>query len=181
MWSVIVLCLLREGQMHPYELQRLIRYRHKHELLDLRRGSLYRTIERLERAELIVAVETSRDGKRPERTVYRLTDQGEVVLLDWLREMLAEPTNERPWFTGALSQIQHLPVKEAAIELGRRVVLLESEIGKVGVLLQELGAHMDRGNLLEVEYIRAMRQAELAWVRGLIQDIETGGIAWEAP
>ena len=60
-----MLCLLREGAMHPYELQRLIRQRKKDEFLDLERGSLYHSIERLHRAGLIAPVETTREGRRP--------------------------------------------------------------------------------------------------------------------
>ena len=36
--------------MHPYEMQRLIRERHKDDVLDLKRGSLYHAIDRLEKA-----------------------------------------------------------------------------------------------------------------------------------
>src|SRR5690242_2922629 len=72
LWSLTILCLLRAGTMHPYEMQRLIREWHKDEFLDLKRGSLYHAIERLRRAGLIDVVETTREGRRPERTVYRL-------------------------------------------------------------------------------------------------------------
>src|SRR5262245_47080897 len=89
LWSLTVLCLLRARPMHPYEMQRLIREWHKDEFLDLKRGSLYHAIERLRGAGLIDPVKTSREGRRPERTVYRLTAGGEQAVLDWLGEMLA--------------------------------------------------------------------------------------------
>jgi outer membrane protein assembly factor BamB len=53
--------------MHPYEMQRLIRQRHKDDFLDLKRGSLYHAIERLLRAGPIEVWETSR---------LQLTDRG---------------------------------------------------------------------------------------------------------
>ena len=77
--------------MHPYEMQRLIRERKKDEFLDLKRGSLYQNIGRLDQAGLIAKLETTRDGRRPERTVYRLTEAGERDLLAWLRDLLANP------------------------------------------------------------------------------------------
>ena len=76
LWALTVLCLLREGPLHPYEMQRLIHQRHKDKLLDLRRGSLYHAVAQLQRAGLIESVETRRAGRRPERTVYRLTRAG---------------------------------------------------------------------------------------------------------
>src|SRR5690242_14900046 len=71
LWALTVLCLLRERPMHPYEMQRLIRERHKDEFLDLKRGSLYHAMERLQAAGLVEPMETFREGRRPERTVYR--------------------------------------------------------------------------------------------------------------
>src|SRR5262249_15539953 len=103
LWSLTVLCLLRVRPMHPYEIQRLIREWHKDEFLDLKRGSLYQAIEQLRRAGLIDPVETSREGRRPERTVYRLTERGEKEVLDWLRELLAKPVREATQFFAALS------------------------------------------------------------------------------
>src|SRR6516164_7437408 len=94
LWALTVLCLLRERPMHPYEMQRLIRQRHNDAFLDLKRGSLYHAIERLERAGLIEVVETSREGRRPERTVYRLTESGERGGINWLCDLLAKPLRE---------------------------------------------------------------------------------------
>src|SRR5947209_11951103 len=91
LWALTVLSLLRLRPMHPYELQRFIRDWKKDAFLDLKRGSLYHAIGRLERAGLIAVVETTREGKRPERTVYRITDAGEGELSAWLRELLANP------------------------------------------------------------------------------------------
>ena len=64
-WGLTVMCLLRERPMHPYEMQKLIHERKKDEFLDLKRGSLYQNIGRLERG-LIANLETTREGKRPE-------------------------------------------------------------------------------------------------------------------
>src|SRR5258708_25639756 len=90
LWSLTVLCPLRVRPMHPYEMQRLIREWHKDEFLDLKRGSLYHAIEQLRRAGWIDPIETSREGRRPERTVYRLTEVGDREELRLLRALLAE-------------------------------------------------------------------------------------------
>ena len=49
-WEIAVLGTLRDAPMHPYQMQRLLRHRHKDEILALKRGSLYHAIGRLERA-----------------------------------------------------------------------------------------------------------------------------------
>ena len=80
LWSLSVLALLRERPMHPYELQRQMHLRHTDERLGLKRGSLYHAINQLQRDGLIEPIETSRAGRRPERTVYQITRDGEEEL-----------------------------------------------------------------------------------------------------
>src|SRR5947209_14755192 len=94
LWELAVLALLREEPMHPYEMQRLLKERHEDEVLGLKRGSLYHAINRLMRSGLIEAVTTDREGRRPERTTYRLAANAEQEFLRWLRQRLATPQGE---------------------------------------------------------------------------------------
>src|SRR5512143_2736371 len=89
-WALAVLCLLRERAMHPYELRRLMKERHKDERLVLKPGSLYNAVAALLQEGLIEERETSREGKRPHRTVYRITAAGKVRVAAWITRMLGE-------------------------------------------------------------------------------------------
>lgn len=179
LWALTVLCLLRERPMHPYEMQRLIRQRHKDEFLDLKRGSLYHAIERLQKAGLIEVVETSREGRRPERTTYRLSERGELEVLDWLRELLAKPVREPSQFLAALSFLPHLTAEDAVDQLHERASRLDLEILALDAVLRKMVPLIGRAVLVEVEYVRAMRQAELEWVRALDVDIRSGRLTWD--
>jgi len=172
------MCLLHERPMHPYEMQRLIRQRNKDAFLDLKRGSLYHAIGRLQRAGLIEAVETVREGRRPERTVYRLTDDGAEELQAWLRELLSQPVRTPTPFFAALSFLAHVPPEDVLTQLQARVALLEVDIASLDAVLQMLVPRIGRLVLVEVEYARALRQAELAWVRALIEDLRAGRLTW---
>jgi DNA-binding PadR family transcriptional regulator len=179
LWSLTVLCLLRVRPMHPYEMQRLIREWHKDDYLDLKRGSLYHAIARLHRAGAIEPVETSRQGRRPERTVYRLTAAGEQQVLDWLRELLARPVREPTSFFAALSFLPHLDPESVRAHLEERVGLLQAEIDQLSMVLKMMVPRIGRLVLIEVEYARAMRRAELAWVRSLLEELRTGKLTWD--
>jgi DNA-binding PadR family transcriptional regulator len=179
LWSLTVLCLLRVRPMHPYEMQRLIREWHKDEFLDLKRGSLYHAIEQLRRAGCIEAMETSREGKRPERTVYRLTEAGDQQVHDWLRTMLARPLREPTQFFAALSFLPHLTPQSVLEQLQERTGLLEKEIDNLNMVLATMVPKIGRLVLIEVEYARALRQAELAWVHSLIEDLQRGRLVWK--
>jgi len=179
LWSLTVLCLLRTRPMHPYEMQRLIREWHKDEFLDLKRGSLYHAIERLKRSGLISPVETNREGKRPERTIYRLTERGEEEVYEWLRQLLAKPVREPSQFFAALSFLPLLAPDSVLHELQQRVFLLESEIAGLNAVLREMMPKIGRLVLVEVEYERALREAEMAWVKSLMEDLRSGKLAWD--
>jgi DNA-binding PadR family transcriptional regulator len=179
LWSLTVLCLLRIAPMHPYALQQRIREWHKDDFLDLKRGSLYHAIERLRRAGAIDAVETTRAGRRPERTVYRLTETGERLMLDWLQQMLARPVREPTQFFAALSFLSHLPPDRVLLHLQQRVAFLKAEIAALATVLKTMVPHIGRLVLIEVEYARAMRRAELAWVQSLQKELDTGTLSWD--
>ena len=179
LWSLTVLCLLRERPMHPYELRRLIRERKKDDFLDLKRGSLYHSVGRLQRAGLIAAVETTREGRRPERTVYRLTEHGKQELVRWLRELLASPVRGRIEFVAALSFLGHLEPADVVEQLSSRLRLLEAEIGSLDAALKALKPRLGRLLVLEAEYEREIRRAELKWARSVINDVQCGKLTWQ--
>ena len=93
-----MLALLFERPMHPYEMGVILKQRHKEESIKLRYGSLYTVIELLLRRGFIVARETGRDGRRPERTVYEITQAGRDALRAWMAELIAVPVKEYPQF-----------------------------------------------------------------------------------
>jgi DNA-binding PadR family transcriptional regulator len=178
LWELTVLSFLRERPMHPYEMQRLIRERHKEAFLVLKRGSLYHAIGRLQRDGLIVPVETERAGRRPERTIYRLADGAERVLLAWLRDLLARPVREPSSFLTAISYIAHLDPDAAARALAERAARLDTEIAEMDTILTILKERIGRIPVLEVELARALRKAELDWVGALIDDLRSGRLDW---
>src|SRR5215216_4273834 len=101
-----ILALLYEAPMHPYRMQQLIKERGKDEVINVRqRASLYQTIDRLLRAQLIAVRATAREQKRPERTIYELTEKGRETTLTWMREMLSTPAREFPEFPVALAYL----------------------------------------------------------------------------
>ena len=103
--ALAVLSYLSRAPMHPYELGRMLREHGDARSVKYTPSSLYMVVGQLERAGLITAQGPSREGRRPERTVYALTDAGRAELGDWLRELVAEPRHEYPHFVTALSLI----------------------------------------------------------------------------
>ena len=76
--------------MHPYRMHEMIKERGKDRVANVaQRNSVYQTIDRLVRAGLITVLETTRDERRPERTVYAITPDGWYSLRNWTADMLS--------------------------------------------------------------------------------------------
>ncbi len=174
--ALAVMALLYERPMHPYEMVTLMRERGKHESVRLRYSSLYSVVGALEREGLIVPKETVREGRRPERTVYEITGAGREEFLTWLRELLREPVKEYTQFAAGLSFLAGLPPEEAVVLLKERVRRLERETGE---MRSRLATAMEQWNLprlflVESEHELMLREAELGWVREIVEEIEAG-------
>jgi len=178
-WEIAVLALLREAPMHPYEMQRLLRLRHKDEILALKRGSLYHAIARLKRDRFVAVRSTSRNGRRPERTTYAITAAGRKEFTRVLRHIVAIPRRESSEFMAAMSFLVHLAPDEALPRLEERAQHLENEITHRGQGIVTASKFVQRINLVESEYLIAMLKAELSWVRSLSNEIAKGSLSWD--
>ena len=171
--------------MHPYEMAMTLRERGKDQSIKLNYGALYTVVEALQQHGLIVAQETEREGRRPERTVYHLTETGRLELIDWISELISRPVKEYTQFEAGLSLIPVLPPEDAAALLTQRCARLEMEIVQKRSLLRlDAERGVARLHLIESEYLLAMHEAELAWTRQFAEAIRSGtveGIAeWAA-
>lgn len=181
--ALTVLRLLHGGPMHPYEMHQQIRQQHTDHVIKLRAGSLYHTVERLHRVGLIEPVETGREGRRPERTVYAITDAGRDEFRAGLHDLLRNPQDEYPVFAAAVEMMHAMQPEEAARLLRERLVKLEGSLAGGErihtALLTERG--LSRVLLIELEYKQAMQRSEMDWVRGLLDEITTGRLRWPEP
>ena len=175
--ALAIMNLLLERPMHPYEMKTTMKQRGHNEVIKLKGASIYDTVERLERGGFIESQETSREGRRPERTVYVLTEHGRDELQSWMREIVSEPAHEFPEFAAALAFIAGLDRGEAIELLQRRVLAQEAQLAADTTKLQgTLEAGIPRLFTLEGEYLIAVRRAEIDWVKQVVADIQRGEV-----
>jgi len=177
--ALAVLAYLSRAPMHPYELSRTLRDNGDARSIKFNHGSLYMVVQQLARAGFIDEVETSRDGQRPERTVYALTDAGRHELRDWLRELVEVPQHEYPHFVAALSLIGALPPSEVVRLLRRRLELLAGQQTEIRALIDgALAQDVHPLFLVEEEYRLAMLTAESSFVERFIDQITHPETGW---
>jgi DNA-binding PadR family transcriptional regulator len=181
--ALSVLNLLAERPMHPYEMRVLMRQRRHDRAFQIRESSVYDTVARLADRGLIEPVEVSREGRRPERTVYAITEAGRDELLDWLWELTSVPDAEYPAFAAPLMFIYALGKDRAIAALSQRAARLEAEISSsdafATAMLSEV-PEFPRIFGIEEEYAQAMRRAELTWVRAIVAQLRDGTFPWPA-
>lgn len=173
--ALAVLSCLCEQPMHPYEISSTLRHRHKDESIKINYGSLYSVVETLAKQALIVAQETGREGKRPERTVYAITEAGLMKFHSWLSELLSTPSKEFTSLEAGLSLMGGLGPDEVVKLLDQRIGRIKRELAAMEAS-REHAAQMHLPDLFLVEWMfrHAMTLAELAFVEALTLSIRTG-------
>lgn len=116
----LTVMLLAERSMHPYEIAQTLRRRGKQHSVKINFGSLYTVVQNLEKHGYVEVTGVQRQGNRPERTLYGITEAGRAEMLDWLSDLIAVPAAEFPVFDTALSLLPVLPPDEVAELLSDR-------------------------------------------------------------
>ncbi|MET8636822.1 PadR family transcriptional regulator [Streptomyces sp. NPDC004096] len=174
--ALAVMVLLTERPMHPYEIAQTLRRRGKDTSLKINYGSLYTVVQNLEKHGFVEVAEVQRQGNRPERTLYGITDAGRDEATEWLSDLLAVPVQEYPIFESALSLMAVLHPDEVARLLEDRLDTLVVRAAGVRGGLEKLYETLPRLFLVETEYKLHMIEAEAAWVRGFLAEIRSGAL-----
>jgi DNA-binding PadR family transcriptional regulator len=175
--AIAVLELLHEKPMHPYEMSQLMRERHVDTRVKLKAGSLYHTVERLLGNGFIEIVDTQRDGRRPERTVYGMTEMGRDAFVARAQGMLATPAEEYPEYLSGLAVLDELGPDIAMNQLRHRVFRLESAVASDQVVVAKLAEReLPEIFWLDWRYSTARRTFELEWTKKLLEELESGAI-----
>jgi DNA-binding PadR family transcriptional regulator len=178
--AVAALALLAEGPSHPYEMYQTLVHRAEDRLVKVRPGSLYHTVDRLARHGLVRATGTEREGNRPERTTYAITDAGTNALAERVAEIIATPVNEFPEFPLGLAESHNLPVETAIELLRKRVALIRADIDVIDHGIRTVQAkNLPAKYWMDVRYLRAMAEADATTLEALIDDLVSGAISWD--
>jgi DNA-binding PadR family transcriptional regulator len=173
--------------IHGYDLRRELMSWHADEWANISFGSIYFALKKMTADRLLEEVETGRSGSRPEKTLYRLTGEGEkefqALLREyfWRRKPLIDP------FLVAMSQMPALPKAELVAALRHRAATARS-------LAEELRFQAKAQLAVKTEFESeelagrfvaemmglslARLQAEADWAESLARRVESGAFAF---
>lgn len=161
--SALVLGIIAEGPVNPYEIKKLMGRLSIKKWLPIATSSLYATIRTLSAAGL-VDCEPERSGNMPEKKVYTINALGRAKLNEALRELLGSVEFDRRKAHVAALMICHLPKAEALEILQKKIRKLENMelmVGRILTSLENSGA-MPYNGVFTVKHELALIKAELA-------------------
>jgi len=181
--ALAVLSCLNERPMHPYEISQTLRQRGKDQSIKLNYGALYGVVESLAKAGLIEPRETVREGKRPERTVYAITEAGAQEHDEWLEDLIANPVRDYHSLEAGLALMAGLAPDRVVRALEERTVKLRVELASVDESLRIVEEmRLPEIFSMEADLRQALLRAELDFVTALAQRMRagtlTGVVGW---
>jgi len=176
--KLIILGLLMSGDKHPYEMQHFVTERKMDKLVKLYKGSLYYAVDQLKQKGLIEVVEVVKEDKRPDKTVYTITDAGRMEFHDLLMEQFSkEEQFYDPLYTAVIFARYGDKVKIIEV-IDRKINAIRKKIG----VLENMFAERRDGISRPAHYIY-ISQIEYATtglklIQSFREDIVNGNINW---
>lgn len=168
---MVLLGILMSGPKHGYQVSLYVRELMSR-LAKMTPGSIYYNLKRMDREGLLKR-RTSRQGNRPERQVYTITDKGVREFKRLLTASLF--TKERPvWpFNLAVFFLRHADPEEARRAIKERLKRLKREREEVEVMekvAEDMKLAFHLSSLIQHGLLHL--KAEISWTKGLLKGLE---------
>ena len=172
---LVILGLLRERPLYGYEIKQIIE-ENMSDWTSIAFGSIYFALDKLAEEKFVEKVEVEPAGRRPSRSVYQITSSGRQEFLRLLREGWQQFEREYFPLDVCLFFLDSLPQGEVIAYLQSRKSALQDALGYVNGHRAEQLAHSEVPPLAAEIFDHTIfhTQAELDWVSGLLQKLESG-------
>lgn len=162
---LLILGLLVEGPLHGHQIRRAADQSGIEQWGEVKVGSLYGMLRRLEREGLIEPVRVEQEGRRPQRTVYAITDDGRQELAIHREAALTQPALHSTTVEAALKWSAGLDHDALRERLDRRRVALAGALTELvaGRDLHRREGHLSTASLAGYRRTELHLEAELAW------------------
>lgn len=172
---LVILGILRDRPLHGYEIKKVIE-EHMADWTSIAFGSIYFAIDKMSDEGLIEKVSVEQQGKRPSRSVYKITEKGREEFMRLLRDTWSSV--ERTYFDLdiGLFFLSALPVGEVKKAVSARM-------RKLTAIQERISFH--EGSLMTNDSVPSVARAifshtrfhidaELSWTKDLLGRLERG-------
>ncbi|KIL41909.1 PadR family transcriptional regulator [Gordoniibacillus kamchatkensis] len=182
--KLLILGLLMEREMHPYEIRQLVKERRLLDFIKVRDGSLYYAVDQLKKDGCIDVVGVVKESNRPDRTIYRITEQGRKLFQELLMQQFAQnKVIEHPLYS-ALPFARYGDQARLAELIERKLERAEEQTARMRTVYDEHVGTVPKSvlHLMAGCYMHAKTEAR--WLRRLLRDAKEGrlgvkGESWD--
>lgn len=176
--DLMLLGLLASRSMHGYEIAELLDQPRMQSWVRLGRTSIYYALGRLE-SKGYVSKHSERQGGKPERIVYSITDLGRSSFISGLEDALGSGEGQTDEFDIALFFSSRLDAPRTQDRIETRLAELESQAQGLALVSQESGAKSDGELMLVLEHRLAVLKADIDFLSKYVAMLAsgTGGVA----
>ena len=169
---VVILGLLCKEPLYGYEIKRIIE-EHMGDWTDIKFGSIYFALARLNGEGKVVVEKEVRGGKRPARRVYRITEKGRGEYLDLLRTLWTERKHVLYPLDIAVCFIDSLPKQEILQYIKVQICAYQDALMHLNEHENEerKEARMPRQGLYIFDHSKMHLEAELNWLKKVLADL----------
>jgi DNA-binding PadR family transcriptional regulator len=163
----VLASLAARGPMHGHGIRRQAQEDRTELWSEVRPGSLYPAIHRLEAEGLIAPVRTEQSGKRPARTVYELTDEGRRELTLLWEQAFDDQLNPEA-IDLAIYHAELFPLERVIARLEDRRAAAATEEKMLGRLHVAAEPHLSMWEEAGFEHKLVRLQTEIEWLDRLL-------------
>ncbi|NQX46744.1 PadR family transcriptional regulator [Paenibacillus tritici] len=172
--KLLILGLLLERDMHPYEITLVMKERSMDQIIKLQMGSLYYAVDKLAEGGHIETVEVIRSPDRPDKTIYRITDKGKELMEQLILQQIKKSDPPYHPLYMALALSRYIDQEKVAKLLEERIREAEHQVNFAYQVYEEHISLVPRSSLhlMYGRYEHCL--TELKWLKRLYDDVVAG-------
>lgn len=172
--DLVLLSLLAERPMHGYQANLELERREIRDWAAISRPQVYYSMEKLVKAGLVRAAESSEPAAGPERSVYETTAKGRTALANALEREQWTTQRDRPVFLTWLALSWQARPGVIRKQLKRRRKFLQKEMAREKEVLRSIYEEVGHGYheaVWMVSFVLEQFELEMRWLKKLEREL----------
>lgn len=171
MQELVVLGLLNEKPRYGYEIKMIIDNVMSH-VIDVSSGSLYYALKKLREQDLVQETAVEKVGRRPERSIYEITELGKKAFAEDLPELIFPQA--RPFFPLDLAMyfLPFIPLAEQLRRMRMRLAYIALMLEYSSEIEERFGKSAPEHHMMVIMHQRQYLFMERDYLSNLVQDLE---------
>jgi len=171
--TLLLWVLVKQGPKHGYEIRQELESWNAEQWANIAYGSIYFALKKMAEEGLIKVLET-KEGEKPGRILYEVTEAGKDQFMDLLRKQWWELKPIIDPFQVALTFMNCLPKDELILALEHKADSLRANIKSmthlIPIRIADIGwpRHITENFRLATAHI----EAELKWLEGALKKVK---------